>query len=247
MDRIVWMGSPNRSEGRRGFRPLAVVIHIMEETLAWTDAWFSNPSSKVSAHYGVGSEGEIHQWVEEMDTAWHAGRRYRATWRLIRPENPNLYTLGIEHEAREDSVWSQAMIDASKRLVAGVCNRWHIPIDRDHIIGHREIYARKTCPGSWLDLDWFVDEVRRTTSGRDIYNLVDVSGAVTAEVDLNIRRGAPTTAVPVVRTAPKGAELFYVGWVSNGLAVHGNAHWYRDERGDFFWAGGTSIRVPGLK
>jgi N-acetylmuramoyl-L-alanine amidase len=30
--------------------------------------------------------------------------------------------------------------------------RWSMPIDGDHVIGHREIYARKTCPGTWIDL-----------------------------------------------------------------------------------------------
>ena len=243
---IIWIGSPNRAKGRCGFCPEAVVIHIMEETLAWTDVRFKDRSSKVSAHYGIASCGEIHQWVSEMDTAWHAGRRYKPTWKLIRPENPNLYTLGIEHEGYEDSLWSDEMVEASLYLIGGLCNRWHIPPDRDHIIGHREIYARKTCPGSWLDLDWFVAEVKRTILSKSLYNHIPSQGSVRARVDLNIRKGAPSSAAPVVRTITKGTELSYTGWTSNGLNVHGNPHWYRDEEGDFFWAGATDEPVPRL-
>lgn len=246
MVEIAWIGSPNREEGRRGFRPETVVIHIMEATLTWTDAHFKDPTSRVSAHYGIGGGGEIHQYVADMDTAWHAGRRYKATWRLIRRENPNLYTLGIEHEAHEDSAWSQEMVDASTRLTAELCNRWHIPLDRDHIVGHREIYARKTCPGNWLDLDWFVAQIKKAISEPDIYNFVPLSGSVRCRVDLNVRKGAPTSAVPVVRTLKKGTKIRYIGWTSNGLTVDGNPHWYRDREGNFFWAGGTDTHIPSV-
>lgn len=46
---IKWIGSPHKTKGRSGFRPEAVVVHIMEGTLAGTDSWFKKPASKVSA------------------------------------------------------------------------------------------------------------------------------------------------------------------------------------------------------
>ena len=71
---ITWIGTPNRHKGREGFRPEAVVVHIMEGTLAATDSWFGTTESRVSAHYGVASDGRIHQYVGESDTEFHAGR-----------------------------------------------------------------------------------------------------------------------------------------------------------------------------
>jgi hypothetical protein len=47
---VTWIGSSNKAVGRAGQRPEAVVIHIMEGTLAGTDSWFNAPESKVSAH-----------------------------------------------------------------------------------------------------------------------------------------------------------------------------------------------------
>jgi len=244
---VEWLGSPNKEKGRRGYRPEVIVVHVMEGTLAGTDAWFADRASAVSAHYGIGTGGLIHQYVAEVDTAWHVGRRYRPTWRLIKPAvNPNLYTIGIEHEGEADTPWSDTMIGAGTVLAAAICNRWSIGPDRDHLIGHREIYARKTCPGSWIDLDTWTHRVLEAVLDAGSYNLVAQSGNVRTLANLNLRRGAPTTSAPVAATAAKGDTLAYVGWTSNGLTVNGNAHWYQVGNGEWFWAGATTRPVPGI-
>jgi N-acetylmuramoyl-L-alanine amidase len=202
---------------------------------------------RVSAHYGIGTHGAIHQYVGESDTAYHAGRSFEPVWTLLKPgTNPNLYTIGIEHEGTAESLWPDAMYTSSARLIAAVCNRWCIPIDRAHIVGHREIYARKTCPGNAVDLEHLVGLAHGAALGPDPYNFVRRSGRARARVRLNVRRGAPTVLAPIVRTVPAAALLRYAGWTSNGLAVHGNAHWYRDLDGNYFWAGGTERPTPGV-
>ncbi|HET9529960.1 MAG TPA: peptidoglycan recognition family protein, partial [Blastocatellia bacterium] len=226
---IKWVGSIHKTKGRNGFRPEAVVIHIMEGSLAGTDSWFNKPQSKVSAHYGIGKNGEIHQYVAEGDTAYHAGRKSNPTWSLIRDGvNPNSYTIGIEHEGFSDTPWTEAMYEASASLVSDICNRWAIPIDRDHIIGHREIYGVKTCPGNVVNLDKLVKMARGEAVSAETYNLIKKAGKVKTRTDLNLRKGAPTTMAGVVKKIPAGTEVAYVGWTSNGQNVNGNAHWYKD-------------------
>ena len=44
---VTWVGSPHRHKGRGGFRPEAVVIHIIEGTLGAADSWFRAPESEV--------------------------------------------------------------------------------------------------------------------------------------------------------------------------------------------------------
>lgn len=245
--KITWLGSPNKTKGRKGYKPEAVVIHIMEGTLAGTDSWFGNPDSKVSAHYGIGLKGDVHQYVGETDSAWHAGRKSNPSWKGIVPGvNPNYYTIGIEHEGTEDSAWTKEMYDASASLVRDICNRWAIPIDRDHIIGHREIYAVKTCPGNRVDVERLVKAARKQSVNTERYNFVRDSEETTAKVRLNVRKGAPTTEANIARTIPAGTALRYVGWTSNGLNVNGNAHWYKDKDGNYFWAGATERTIPGL-
>jgi N-acetyl-anhydromuramyl-L-alanine amidase AmpD len=147
---IIQKKSSNFWVGRKGYRPEAVVIHIMDGTLSGTDSWFANPTSQVSAHYGIGKSGEVHQYVQENDAAWHAGRVDAPVWKFIRPNvNPNLYTVGIEHEGKPDDVWTAAMKESSATLIREICQRWQIPIDRDHVVGHFEIFSKKpNCPAT---------------------------------------------------------------------------------------------------
>src|ERR1041385_5767765 len=243
---VTWIGTPNKTKGRDGLQTPAVVIHHIGGGLHGTETWFLDPASRVSAHYGIGTAGAGHQDVAEGDTAWPAGGRSPPTGKLIKDTpNPNVYTIGVEHEGKADTPWSDAMLGTSARLVTEICNRWSIAIDRDHVIGHREIYARKTCPGTWIDLDAFVARVRQVAVDPTSYNVVEQPGSVQARLDLNLRVGAPTTLAPIARTAPGGSTLEYAGWTSNGLTVNGNAHWYRSSTGEFFWAGATTGPVPG--
>jgi N-acetyl-anhydromuramyl-L-alanine amidase AmpD len=172
---IIWKGSPNFIRGRGGYRPEAVVIHIMAGTLVGTDAHFANPGSQVSAHYGIGKQGEIHQYVREEDTAFHAGIVDRPTWPLIKPGvNPNSYTIGIEHEGQATDIWTEALKAASAQMVRDVCNRWQIPIDRNHVIGHYQIRASKpNCPAVDKSI---IDEIIRRAQPSSMFPLIRKQG-----------------------------------------------------------------------
>jgi N-acetylmuramoyl-L-alanine amidase len=145
-----WVKSPNYRTGRGTHDVRAIVIHVTEGSLASCDSWFRNPESRVSAHYCVSRAGTIHQYVEETDTAWHAGRKHKVTAPLVlsMPNvNPNLYTIGIEHEGWAHTEWTAEQYEQSARLIAALAVRWQFPITRDTVIPHRAIYSAKTCPG----------------------------------------------------------------------------------------------------
>ncbi len=164
---IIQKKSPNFWTGRKGYRPEGVVIHIMDGTLVGTDSWFANPASLVSSHYGIGRTGEVHQYVKEEDTAWHAGRVDAPVWKLVKPNiNPNLYTIGIEHEGKSDDVWTDAMKQSSGELIREICQRWQIPIDRNHIVGHFEIFSKKpNCPARDKKI---IDELVALAAGQQV-------------------------------------------------------------------------------
>lgn len=65
----IWRGPvPNRD---LHFGPLiGVVLHVMEGTLDGTDSWFHNPAAQASAHFGVGRDGRVFQWVSTEGRAW---------------------------------------------------------------------------------------------------------------------------------------------------------------------------------
>jgi N-acetyl-anhydromuramyl-L-alanine amidase AmpD len=122
-----------------------VVIHVTQTTYTQALSVFQNPKKRVSAHYVVRSaDGHVAQCVREADVAWHAGN-----W------DHNTRSIGIEHEGWVDrpAYFTNALYERSARLTASVCDRYGIPKDRAHIIGHHEVPGSDhTDPGpAW---DW---------------------------------------------------------------------------------------------
>ncbi|MEU2246753.1 peptidoglycan recognition family protein [Streptomyces sp. NPDC019224] len=121
-----------------------VVIHVTQETFSDTVSIFQNPAKQVSAHYVVRSgDGYIDQCVREKDIAWHAGN-----W------NYNTRSIGIEHEGWVDqpSYFTDSMYEQSALLTASICDRYKIPKDRAHILGHVEVPGTDhTDPGTHWD------------------------------------------------------------------------------------------------
>ena len=108
------------------------------------------------------SDGEITQMVSEANTAWHAGNLLY-----------NRRSIGLEHEGWvTDASWfTDAMYESSARLVAHLCDKYGIPKDRDHIIGHHEVpdpynpgqyggAGHHTDPGSLWDWNRYIALIR---------------------------------------------------------------------------------------
>ena len=233
--------------GRKGYSPIAIVIHIMEGTLSGTDSWFAKPVSQVSAHYGIGISGEVHQYVKETDTAWHAGRVNAPSWKLIKASsnkyiNPNYYTIGIEHEGNEDTEWTAAMYNASAELIQSISSRWNIPLDRDHVIGHHEIYSLKTCPGTKVDLSKLIAFASGSTITPPATNGSITKqlqkGKVTTITSLNMRKEPSSNQAPLTQAAI-GLQLAYDGFTMDGQSINGNSKWYFTDEGNWFWSGGV--------
>lgn len=247
----IWKGAHtgNFAAGRAGRRPEAIVIHIMDGTLDGTDSWFNDPASRVSAHYGVGKNGEVHQYVKESDSAFHAGTIVQPTWPGLKveggkPVNPNLYTIGIEHEGRGLSTnpWPQDQRAASLALVADIARRWNIPIDDQHIIGHHMIRASKPdCPGRGLDLPAYIaDLAGQPTLPQAPERTLTL--AVRIARTANLRRQAGTQS-PSPRQLLAG-DIFQAIAVVQGEPVNQNANWFRNAAGDYVWAGNTDHPTP---
>lgn len=103
--------SPNHWAGRPYGPPIALVLHTEGGTEAGTRAWFGRAVSQVSAHFGVGLDSGIDQFVQLGDRAWangvlEAGNRwgevYHGAWDGIE-ENPNNWVVSVETEDRGDA------------------------------------------------------------------------------------------------------------------------------------------------
>jgi N-acetylmuramoyl-L-alanine amidase len=272
-----WVGCPpaNFHHGRPyGLRPEAVVVHIMDGSFAAGESVFRNPATQKSAHYGISSRGDVHQYVDENDTAFHAGIVVNPTWPLLKPRiNPNFYTIGIEHEGRPDDVWPEAQLDASAGLIGQIIARWGIPLDDSHIIRHHQIRASKSCPGDWVTIAELMKRI--TLAPPIVVSPVKPPIALPSPVEpviagdknptetsspaipiakstivrtlsrVNLRRSKPSTTALIVRVIPAHTD-FVVGKSEVGEKVEGNAHWYADVQGNYIWAGATDRPDPAV-
>ena len=107
-----------------------IIIHDTESSYISAINWFRSPGFGASAHYVVSQTGNIAEMVLEKDIAWHAGN-----W------DYNTRSIGIEHEgyAYTPATFTTAEYQASAHLIASICMRWGVPLDRQHVIGHYQV------------------------------------------------------------------------------------------------------------
>lgn len=219
----LWLASPNFWLDREGhdmaIQPAYVVIHTMVGTIASANSRFQIPSEGASAHYGVGLDGRLVQWVDEKDAAWHAGNA-----------GINLDSIGIEHEdgGLYNDPRPDALYAASAALVRRICLRYAIPIDRAHIREHREVSDAPTaCPDA-LDIDrivaaaaagedmtpeehnmlqglfngWFIDDTKLGTAGAKLDAILLAVQAIKPPPPLDVDQ----LAAALVAHLPAGSD-----------------------------------------
>lgn len=150
---ITWRGALWYTAGRPR-TPIAIVLHTAVGTLAGMRSHFNNPNlapeSRVSAHFGVGLDGAIDQYVSEHDTAWANGV-LEAGNRWPYAGNPNGHTLSIETEDLghpDTEPVSPEQYAATAALIRNLQSRWPIEL----LAGHRVISPlSRSCPSArWV-------------------------------------------------------------------------------------------------
>jgi hypothetical protein len=161
MDGITWIGSPNYYNGRDGYHVDHITLHIMVGYLTSADNYFQLPASSASAHYGIGGNGEIHQYVSEADGSW-SDANYAS----------NNRTISIEHEGGMEGIpCTQACMDASAALCADIARRygwshlWHDGLN-GNVWLHREVPGTNHagCPDlapNGLDVNYVINKANQ--------------------------------------------------------------------------------------
>ncbi|WP_422772410.1 N-acetylmuramoyl-L-alanine amidase [Plantactinospora sp. WMMC1484] len=172
-----------------------IVIHDTEGSYDTTLRLVQDPTY-VSWHYTLRSaDGHIAQHVRGADVAWHAGNWY-----------VNAKAIGLEHEgfAAQGTWYTEAMYRTSAKLVRYLADRYDIPLDRDHIIGHdnvpgilpANVRGMHWDPGPYWDWSHYFDLLRAPFRGIGI----PAAGLVTIDPDVATNRpaftGCEATGVP---------------------------------------------------
>ncbi len=147
-------------KGRGGFMPIAIVERSMQGTMEDCWRYFDGQNNgqkyTISAHYGVGQDGQVWQFVEDEDTAWSNGvlqaPDLSIDWlKEVFEEqvNCNLITLSIEYEGSSGEPLTEPQYEAALSLHRQLIGRWEIEADDKHIIGHNRLdtVERSANPG----------------------------------------------------------------------------------------------------
>lgn len=147
--------SPNHS-GIRQHKIDTVSIHCMAGNLTVEQCGrlFADPNTQASSNYGIGSDGRIALYVDEVNRSWCTSSAANDN-RAVTIEVAN--TVGYEPYPVSDAAYNSLI-----KLLADICKRNGIPelrwkADPD-LIGNTALqnmtvhrwFANKSCPGTWL-------------------------------------------------------------------------------------------------
>lgn len=155
--------SVNYSKGRSGKKISEITIHhcagVM--TIEGIGNLFKQGSREVSAHYGIGNDGRIGQYVDESNTAW-TNTHWASNCRAVTIETSNS-KVGGDYPVSDKALNSliKLVADIAKRnnlgtLVKGVNVTWH------------SMYYATACPGNYLrsKMDYIVNEANKINSSK---------------------------------------------------------------------------------
>lgn len=159
--------SPNYNQRLQGTEIQLLVIHnislppsqfgggyiekFFQNQLNWNEhPYFKTiEGMQVSAHLLILRTGEVLQFVNFNDRAWHAGR---STY--LGKAECNDYSIGIELEGSDDQPFTQAQYEVLSHVTCAL--RQAYPKIASHIAGHSDIAPqRKTDPGPYFEWQKF--------------------------------------------------------------------------------------------
>lgn len=151
-----------------------VVIHTIVGTIQGAMANFKQPEKRSSAHYGIGLDGTIYNWINEDLVAYHA-TNYDMNRKSIGIEHEDGYNPTTRPNAHNEER-PDALYIASARLVRDICDFYGLPIDNKTIIPHKQV-AATACPSS-LDIDRIISMAKGLGAPIDTIQPLDNSGEV---------------------------------------------------------------------
>lgn len=136
-------GNYDKAERPQSQQITHIVIHDTECSYDAALGLVQDPTY-LAWHYTLrSSDGHIAQHILTKDVGWHAGNWYI-----------NAKSIGVEHEGygAQGTWYTEAMYRTSAKLVRYLAEKYDIPLDRQHIIGHDNVPG--TIPSTVAGMHW---------------------------------------------------------------------------------------------
>ena len=138
--------TPNKSKTTRSLSnvDLVVIHYTASHNCLGSVAWFKDPNAKVSAHWIIGRNGDIHQFEDKTAILWHAGLSWFEGRKWC-----NRRSVGIELVGTESSGFTPQQYDSLFQILKECVDECQIVA----VVGHEHIApGRKVDPGE--EFDW---------------------------------------------------------------------------------------------
>ena len=151
------------SEGRDGRHIEMITLHHMASIMTAEQCGKAfQGTRKASAHYGVGKDGEIDQYVDEKNTAW-ANANWDSNCRAVTIEASNDSTGGDWHIGDNT-------LNSLIKLVADIAKRNNLGklVKGKNLTWHR-MYCATTCPGEYMlsKIDYIIEEANKINEAQE--------------------------------------------------------------------------------
>lgn len=192
---------------RQGVDPKSIIVHTTngaKYSNYKSEANYIYTTPKISAHYLVGKQGQITQFLDtKLMRAWHAGA-------VNDPRFNNNNSIGIEcHYTPGEGFWTEQMRQALSWLVQMLANKHSIALP-ELVDTHRRVAipkGRKIDPSGFPDSEFYVWRNR-------LFEVPKTTPFVTYRVIVDSAR---------VRTSPRIADDNIVGKVTKGTIIESEA------------------------
>lgn len=158
----------NYTVGRSGRKIQAITIHHMagKLTAKQCGAIFQQVGRNGSAHYGIGYNGEIANYVDESNTAW-TNSNWDSNCKSVTIETSNDENGGNWHV-------SDASLNSLITLVADIAKRNNLgKLVKGKNLTWHSMFANTSCPGTYLmsKIDYIIEEANKLNSNKNTVNV----------------------------------------------------------------------------
>lgn len=197
------------SLSERSYTDMIVIHHTgspdMDASAEQIHGWhLGNGWSGIGYHYVIRKNGTIERGRPEWAIGSHA-------------YGENSHTIGIQLSGDfEQAKPTEDQIESCAKLIADICDRYGIPIDRDHIVGHGELMST-SCPGTNLQSLLYDN----TLVGKAIFYYNKNNGISNVEPEESKQSGRSLERYNTIESLPDWAKQTIEKMVNKGL-LNGN-------------------------
>lgn len=197
------------SLSERSYTDMIVIHHTgvndIDASAEQIHGWhLNNGWSGIGYHYVIRKDGTIERGRPEWAIGSHA-------------YGENSHTIGIHLSGDFEQAYpTEDQIESCAKLIADICDRYGISIDRDHIVGHGELMST-TCPGT--NLQALLND--NTIIGKAIYYFNQNNGISNVEPEESKQSGRSLERYNSIESLPDWARPTIQKMIDKGL-LNGN-------------------------